>query len=128
QEPRYVAYILRHQGPAQWVALEAAAPIDAAVDAVLAEMHRGASTDATKAALRNLDSLVFAPIRDRLTDISHIIVSPDSKLNLVPFDALVDAQGRYELEHRLVSYVTSGRDLLRRVSRRPPRSPVAIVA
>src|SRR6185295_15371768 len=38
QEPRYAAYVLTRQGPARWVALGEAAPIDAAVDAVLATM------------------------------------------------------------------------------------------
>jgi CHAT domain-containing protein len=128
QEACYVAYILRRQGPPQWVALGEAAAIDAGVDAVLAEMHRNASADATKAALRQLDALVFAPIRDRLTNISHVIVSPDGKLNLVPFEALLDPQGRYELEHRLVSYVTSGRDLLQLGVGQAPRSPPTVVA
>jgi CHAT domain-containing protein len=128
QEARYLAYLLPWQGPPQWVPLGDAAAIDARVDAVLATMHKGSSADATKAALRSLDALVFAPIRNRLTGISHVILSPDGKLNLVPFEALVDAQGRYALEQRLISYVTSGRDLLRLAVRRAPRAPVTIVA
>jgi CHAT domain-containing protein len=128
QELRYVAYILQRQGTPQWVALGEAAPIDASIDAALAEMHRGSDPAAAKAALQRLDALVFAQIRGRLAGISHIIVSPDSKLNLVPFEALVDAQGRYELEQRSVSYVTSGRDLLKLAGRPTPRSPATIVA
>ncbi len=128
QEANYVAYVLPWQGAPQWVALGDAAPIDATIDTVLPAMHKSASLDAAKAALQHLDTLVFAPLRDRLTNISHVILSPDGKLNLVPFEALVDSQGHYELEHRLVSYVTSGRDLLRLASRRAPRSPPTIVA
>jgi len=128
QESRYVAYFLPWQGPPQWVALGEAAPIDAAVDTVLAAMHRGASQATSKTALQHLDTLVFAPLRGRLTGVSHVILSPDSKLNLVPFEALIDPQGHYELEQQLVSYVTSGRDLLRLAARRAPRSPATIVA
>lgn len=128
QEARYVAYVLQRQAPPQWVALGEAAPIDAGVDALLAEMHQNATVDATRAALRHLDTLVLAPIRDRLGNTSHLIVSPDSKLNLVPFEALIDPQGHYELENRLVSYVTSGRDLLKLAARQKPRSPATIVA
>jgi CHAT domain-containing protein len=128
QEARYVAYVLRRHGPPQWVALGEAAPIDAAVDAVLAEMHQSPSADATKAALQHLDALLFEPLRTRLANISHVILSPDGKLNLVPFEALLDPQGRYELEHWLVSYVTSGRDLLPPAARQAPRSPATIVA
>jgi CHAT domain-containing protein len=127
QEARYVAYILPWQGPPRWVALGEAAQIDAGIDEVLATMRSGAGTDETKAALQHLDGLVFGPIRS-LTDVSHVILSPDGKLNLVPFEALVDPQGHYEMEQRLVSYVTSGRDLLRLAARRAPRSAATIVA
>jgi CHAT domain-containing protein len=128
QETRYVAYILQRHGPPQWVALGEAAPIDAAVDAVLDEMHQNPSADATKAALQHLDALLFEPLRTRLANISHVILSPDGKLNLVPFEALLDPQGRYELENWLVSYVASGRDLLPPAARQAPRSPATIVA
>jgi len=128
QEARYVAYVLTWQGPPQWIALGKAAPIDAGVDAVLAAMHRGIGADAAKEALQHLDTLVFAPLHDPLTNVSHVILSPDSKLNLVPFEALVDPQGHYEMEERLVSYVTSGRDLLRLAVRRAPRSSATILA
>jgi CHAT domain-containing protein/Tfp pilus assembly protein PilF len=128
QEARYLAYILPAQGPPRWVALGEAARIEAGVDAVLAAMRQRASADAAKAALRNLDALVLAPIRGRLAGVSHVIVSPDGKLNLVPFEALIDPQGRYALEQYLVSYVTSGRDLLRLGARQAPRSAATIVA
>jgi CHAT domain-containing protein/Tfp pilus assembly protein PilF len=128
QEERYIAYVLPRQGPPQWVALGEAAPIDAGVDAVLATMHKGTRADAAKAALQHLDTLLFAPLHGQLTNVSHVILSPDGKLNLVPFEALIDPQGHYELEQRLVSYVTSGRDLLRLAVRRAPRSSATIVA
>lgn len=127
-EPRYVAYLLPWRGPPQWVALGDAAPIDAAIHAALAAMRGDASIDAARRALRHLETLVLAPIRGRLTGITHLILSPDSNLNLVPFDALIDAQGRYAAEDWLVSYVGSGRDLLRMAARRAPRSPATVVA
>ncbi|HSS03457.1 MAG TPA: CHAT domain-containing tetratricopeptide repeat protein [Kofleriaceae bacterium] len=128
QPDRYVAYLVTRQGPPRWVALGDAAPIDAAVDAALAVLHGAATTQATRAALQALDELVFAPVRAQLTGISHVILAPDSKLNLVPFEALVDPQGHYEIEQRLISYVTSGRDLLRLAAPHAPRSPAVIVA
>jgi CHAT domain-containing protein/Tfp pilus assembly protein PilF len=128
QEGHYLAYLLFAHGSPQWVELGDATRIDAGVDAMLAAMRKGASADAAKVALRQLDAFVFAPIRERLGGVTHIIVSPDGKLNLVPFDALVDPQGHYALEQRLISYVTSGRDLLRISARRASRSPATIVA
>src|SRR6185369_8627006 len=74
QEERYVGYVLPRQGPPQWVALGEAAPIDSAVDTVLAAMHKGTSADVAKAALQQLDTLVFAPLRGRLTNVSHVIL------------------------------------------------------
>jgi CHAT domain-containing protein len=70
----------------------------------------------------------MTPLRNQLTEVSHLILAPDGKLNLVPFEALIDAQGHYELERYLVSYLSSGRDLLRLAAHRPSRSPAVIVA
>jgi len=128
QPDRYVAYLVTRQGPPRWAALGDAAPIDAAVDAALAALHRAPTAQTDRAALQALDALLFGPIRTQLTEVSHVILAPDAKLNLVPFEALVDAQGHYEGEQRLMSYVTSGRDLLRLTAPRAPRSPAVIVA
>jgi CHAT domain-containing protein len=127
QEARYVAYILPWQGSPDWVALGEAAPIEAGIEAVLATMQRGAESDAARTALQHLHTLVLGPIRSQ-TELAHLILSPDGKLNLVPFEALVDPQGYHEVEQRLMSYVTSGRDLLRRTARRAPRSAATLVA
>ena len=128
QPDRYVAYLLTRQGPPRWVELGDAAPIDAAVDAALAALHRAPTPRTSDAALQALDALVLGPLRAQLADASHLILAPDGKLNLVPFEALVDPQGHFEVEQRLMSYVTSGRDLLRRAAPRAPRSPAVIVA
>jgi CHAT domain-containing protein/Tfp pilus assembly protein PilF len=128
KEERYVAYILPSSGPPQWVALGEEASIDAAVDAVLATVHQNSSAAEAKAALQRLHSLVMMPLAASLKDVSHLIIAPDAKLNLVPFEALVDAQGDYLLKRYLVSYVTTGRDLLRMANRRSPRSEATIVA
>jgi CHAT domain-containing protein len=128
QEARYVAYLVTSHGPPRWVSLGETAPIDAAVDAVLAALKPTVHTEATRAVLQHLDALVVAPLRDQLTDVSHLILAPDGKLNLVPFEALIDAQGHYELERYLISYLSSGRDLLRLATHRASRSPAVIVA
>ncbi|HWO20054.1 MAG TPA: tetratricopeptide repeat protein [Kofleriaceae bacterium] len=128
QEARYLAYLLPWQGPPRWIPLGDAATVDARIDAVLATMHKGASAEATRTALRRLDAVVWTPIRDQLAGVSHVILSPDGKLNLVPFEALIDPQGHYALEQWLISYVTSGRDLLRLAARPAPRAPATIVA
>ena len=66
------------------------------------------------------------PLRAAIGGATRLLVSPDGELNLVPFEAFVDEQGRYLIERYAMSYLTSGRDLLRmqvpRVSRSPVRS------
>lgn len=128
RERRYVAYFLPWQGPPRWIALGEAALIDAAVEAMLVEMRNHLGIDGIETALWRLDALVFAPIRHWLADVSHVIVSPDATLNLVPFEALSDGCGGYAIERWLFSYVGSGRDLLRLQTRRSPRSIATIVA
>src|SRR4030095_11656131 len=46
-------------------------------------------------------------------DARRLLVSPDGNLNLVPFEALVDQRGRFLVEGFPITYLTSGRDLLR---------------
>ncbi len=75
---------------------------------------------------RALYDQILAPLQKQLTGHTHLYLSPDGTLNLVPFDALHDGQdyllGRYEFH-----YLTSGRDLLQRVSE-DPRQPALILA
>jgi len=127
KEARYVAYLVTSHGPPRWVPLGEAEPIDAAVDIVLAALKAKVSAETTRAAL-HLDALVVNPLHNQLTEVSHLILAPDGKLNLVPFEALIDSQGHYELERYLVSYLSSGRDLLRLAAHRASRSPAVIVA
>jgi CHAT domain-containing protein len=53
------------------------------------------------------------PLRGALHQVSILLISPDGALNLVPFAALRDADGQYLAQQYTVSYITSGRDLLR---------------
>jgi CHAT domain-containing protein/tetratricopeptide (TPR) repeat protein len=129
QSAHYLAYLLPWRGPPRWVPLGDVTAIDASVDAVMAIMYKRPS-DAASAALRTLDAQLLAPIRERLADLPgtlQLIISPEGKLNLVPFDSLLDEHGRYLLERYLVSYVTSGRDLLRLATRQPPQSAAMII-
>jgi CHAT domain-containing protein len=59
---------------------------------------------------------------------SRLIVVPDGKLNLLPFDALRDSDGRYVLESHVVTYAPSATVL--HLLRRDPAegSPLGLVA
>ncbi len=60
-----------------------------------------------------MDEKLIAPIRPLLGDASHILISPDGQLTLIPFEALKDEQDKFLIERYAFSYLTSGRDLLR---------------
>ena len=109
--PSYVAYVLHSTGAPKWTDLGSAAPIDALV----ADVRRlaGSADPAYFEAARRLDEKVMRPIRALLGDTRDIYVSSDGELNLVPFAALVDEHGRYLLATYRITYLTSGRDLLR---------------
>jgi len=125
--PRYVAYILREQGAADWVELGEAKPIDQAVEAWRQALRDPKRRDALRLA-RAVDRLVMQPVRARLGATRRVLLSTDGALNLIPFAALVDERSRYLVERYEFSYLSSGRDLLRLQAKQPNRQPALIVA
>nr|WP_281248449.1 CHAT domain-containing protein [Spirulina major] len=77
---------------------------------------------------RELDALLMEPIRAKLGNAQHLLISPDSQLNLIPFAALVNPQNQYLLETHQITYLTTGRDLKRLQLNPKPQSPPLIVA
>ena len=109
---RYAAYVLKREGDPALIDLGETAPIDRAAARLRKSLRDAKSTD-TESTSRALDELVMRPVRKHLGDVRMILLSPDGALNLVPFGALVDEQGRYLIESYTINYLTSGRDLLR---------------
>jgi CHAT domain-containing protein len=56
---------------------------------------------------KRLYSILVKPVPEAAT-VPRLIVAPDAILNLLPFEALRDAQGEYLLKSRVISYVPSG--------------------
>jgi CHAT domain-containing protein/outer membrane protein assembly factor BamB len=64
--------------------------------------------------LNQMYRVLYAPIERTLPKETRVLViSPDAQINLIPFAALLDDGGTYLVQNVSVSYVTSGRDLLR---------------
>jgi CHAT domain-containing protein len=126
-EAHYVAYVVRHRAETRWKDLGPAAEIDRAVHRFRTGLADPRRPDVRRRA-SELHRLLIAPLRPLLADTRHLLISPDGALNLIPFEALRDGQGRYLVEDRLISYVTSGRDLVRMRSPRPLPGPSAIFA
>ncbi len=125
--PRYVAYTLTASGKVQFADLGEAEPIDRSALALRKALSTPESKDARQAA-RNLDERVFRPVRALLGPATRVFVSPDGVLNLVPFAALVDEGDKAAVERYELTYLTSGRDLLRMQFHVPPRSSPVVVA
>jgi CHAT domain-containing protein/Tfp pilus assembly protein PilF len=126
-EPRYVAYVIRNQGDVRWAELGAAKEMDRAVDALRQSLGDPRSKDVQMRA-RAVDEKLMRPVRALLGGVEHLLVSPDGQLNLIPFEALVDERGRYLVERYAITYLTSGRDLLRMQVARVSRSRPTVVA
>ena len=126
-EPRYVAYVLRRQGEVQWKELGAAKAIDSAIDTWRQALRNPLRRDVQQLA-RAVDEKVMQPVRALTGDAAQLLVSPDGALNLIPFAALVDEQGRYLIQRYSFAYLTSGRDLLRMQMARASKSKPTVIA
>jgi CHAT domain-containing protein len=124
---RYLAYVLHAAGNPEWVDLGEAPPIDAATRAVREAFSDPSRNDA-RALARALDEKVMRPIRKLLKDTRRVLLSPDGSLNLLPVGALVDENQRFLTEHYSISYLVSGRDLLRMAIRTPARASDVVLA
>ena len=56
---------------------------------------------------KRLYAMLVKPVPEAVTA-TRFIIAPDAILNLLPFEALRDAQGEYLLKSRVISYVPSG--------------------
>jgi tetratricopeptide (TPR) repeat protein len=115
-QPRYVAYVLRRRGEIQWKELGEAKAIDEAAARLRKALRDPNRADVSRLA-RAADDKIMRPVRTLLGAMPggtrRLLISPDGLLNLIPFAALVDERGRYLVERYTISYLTSGRDLLR---------------
>lgn len=126
-EGRYIVYALSKNGSVEWKDLGTEHEIDYAVRAFRKALQDPASTD-VRALARSLDDRIFRPVRALSPGTRRWIISPDGQLNFVPFEALVDENGQFLLASQSISYVTTGRDLLRLQVANPSRSAPLFVA
>lgn len=120
---RYLAFALNHGGNIKLIDLADAGLVDSLIDKVLTEMetapaeiyagHEKQAEATLVAVTSNLYDLVFAPLVSSFAGKTHILISPDDRLSLIPFEILQDPDGSYVVEKYQFSYLSSGRDLLR---------------
>ncbi len=136
-ELSYGAIIVAAQGTPLWIPLGPAGPIDELIGRYQRWMRECSSLWRTRdvevstrgvevtdqvcvgaekglaSMLEDLHRKTWLPIERTLPSAhGRLIVSPDGRLNLVPFGTLLAEDGRFVLEERPIVYVASGRDLL----------------
>lgn len=77
--------------------------IEALVDGYLTQVR---SKKSAREAARELYSMLLGSLTQEI-QASRLIVVPDGKLHLLPFDALIDRRGNYVLAHHVVTYSPS---------------------
>ena len=123
---RYAAYVVHGTGPPIGVDLGEAERIDKMVEALRGALGDPARSDVRRLS-RALDDAVMRPLRGLVGDSTHLLISPDGALNLIPFEALLDERGRYLVQRYRCTYLTSGRDLLRmQVTREAQHGPLIV--
>ena len=125
----YLVYILHPQGEPEWVNLGQSEPIDELIHEFRSLLSNSKSKiyhikELGKRAFTNLIEPIFKLIGKSRT----IMISPDGKLNLLPFVALVDSKNRYLLETYTITYLNSGRDLLQIGNALPSLNPPLLIA
>lgn len=125
-EPRYVAYVLRRKGAPAFADLGEVKAIDAAVE----ELRRALSDPSRDPArlARGMDAQLMAKVRPLLGPARKLLISPDGALSLLPFGALIDEDQRSLLERYEITYITTGRDLLRLTAPAEPGQELVVIA
>lgn len=125
--PHYAAYVIRRGAETSGVDLGPVKTIDAAAGRLREALRDPSRADVSHLS-RALDRLVMQPVRERIGTATRLLIAPDGALNLIPFGALVDQRGRFQVERYAISYLGSGRDVLRMQVARASSNPPVVVA
>ena len=122
-EPRYLAFSLDHSGKIEITDLADAYLIDSLISESLENIsdapqeiysgHEKLAETRLADITADLYDLIFAPLVENLNEDARIFISPDGQLSLLPFEILPCPDGEYVMEKYHLSYLSSGRDLLK---------------
>ncbi|HNG94776.1 MAG TPA: CHAT domain-containing protein, partial [Acidobacteriota bacterium] len=136
---RYAAYTLDRSGALNWADLGEAGAVDNLASEFRKTVRRPASSKATgqttsptppnfQILAQELFRRVIQPIRKGIGTKKQLLIAPDGELNLIPFAALMNETQKYLVETNTITYLTSGRDLLRLQVKIDSLSPPTVVA
>ena len=120
---RYLAFALTHSAEVILVDLGDASEIDSLVG-LARKMIYDSGTKVYSPMVVELEQqlrevtgklydMIFAPLEPTLAGRTEILISPDGQLSLLPFEILPHHDGKYVIDSFNISYLSSGRDLLR---------------
>lgn len=109
---RYAAYAINHEGFITSVDLGESRIVDEAAAKFRTALKDPGRADVKVVGQRLYEKLV-RPLVTMVGAVQTIFLSADGELNLIPFGALVDENNNFLIENHSVTYLTSGRDLLR---------------
>src|SRR5439155_222508 len=125
--PRYAVYVVRGRSDVKWKDLGDGKTIDDQIGAYRMSLRDPMRKDASQLA-RAVDESIMRRVRAMAGYSTHLLVSADGKLNLIPFEALVDENDHYLIERYAFTYLTSGRDLLRMQKTRDSKGSPLLLA
>jgi CHAT domain-containing protein/tetratricopeptide (TPR) repeat protein len=121
--PRYMAYVLERDGAPEAVDVGEAAPLESSLFELLVSLRERKDEELVRRLSSELETQLLSRVRPLLRPGRKVLISPDALLNLLPFGVLLGPDGHYLVQEHELTYLTSGRDLLRSpgVSARGPR-------
>lgn len=110
----YGAIITGADGTPTFVRIAAGASLDRAIDALRGAINQN-NGDEVEKHTKFLSENLWQPIASRLPKgTKGLFVSPDAKLNFLSFGTLLESDGGFVAEKYPITYIGSGRDLVRK--------------
>lgn len=125
-QEQYIVYVLDASGALQWRVLGSGKQIERAITVFLEDIENVSGNVAESG--RQLDALLFESVRQMSGIADRYYISPDSQINLVPFDALFTIDARQVVSLLEISYLNSGRELLKRKRPEQQRATISSVS
>ncbi|UCG60432.1 MAG: CHAT domain-containing protein [Candidatus Zixiibacteriota bacterium] len=121
--PRYLAFLVRHNGEISASDLGDAHQIDSLITLTREIIYKAQGQIYSPAALASenrlnevtsqLSAMLFEPLAASIGVSGDVFIAPDGMLNLLPFEILPMTDGSYAVENYRIGYLSSGRDLLK---------------
>jgi CHAT domain-containing protein len=125
RELRYLVLLLFPDGRTVARDLGPAVPIDIAAQSLHDALARPAAT--YQSAAQELYRLTLQPLEPHLGKVQRLFLAPDGNLAVVPFAALHDGR-RFLVDSFDITYLDSGKDVLRQAEDIPPEDSVIVLA